>query len=93
MDSFGAKEFKRLADEEPDAHVQYCNGIQYCEQPGALGEDVYWVRKIYSNVSKKANLYLLLFFLKKILCYSLAQRNSSRQINPQCRLRLYFPIM
>lgn len=53
MDSFSAKEFKRLADEEPDAHVQYCNGIQYSEQPGVPGEDVYWVRKIYSNVSKK----------------------------------------
>ncbi|KAI8091803.1 FAD dependent oxidoreductase [Thamnidium elegans] len=52
MDGFAAKEFKRLADEEPEAHVQYCNGIQYSEQPGAPGEDVYWVRKIYSNVKE-----------------------------------------
>ncbi|GAA5805862.1 hypothetical protein HPULCUR_011388 [Helicostylum pulchrum] len=52
MDSFSAKEFKRLADEEPDAHVQYCNGIQYSEQPGVPGEDVYWVRKIYSNLKE-----------------------------------------
>lgn len=51
MDAFTQKEFKRLADEVPEAHVQYVNGIQYCEKPAPEGEDVYWVRKIYNNVS------------------------------------------
>lgn len=45
------KEFKRLADEVPEAHVMYCPGIQYCEQPVKPGQDAYWVRKIYKDVS------------------------------------------
>jgi hypothetical protein len=45
------KEFKRLADEEPEAQVMYCRGIQYSEVPAVPGEDVYWVRKIYKDVS------------------------------------------
>ncbi|KAI9342115.1 FAD dependent oxidoreductase [Pilaira anomala] len=51
MDAFTQKEFKRLADEVPEAHVQYVNGIQYCEKPAPEGEDAYWVRKIYNNVT------------------------------------------
>jgi D-amino-acid oxidase len=44
------KEFKRLADEEPESHVMYCNGIQYITDPTAPGLDPYWQRKIYYNV-------------------------------------------
>lgn len=50
IDLFTMKEFKRLADEVPEAHVMYCPGIQYSQKPGKPGEDVYWVRKIYKDV-------------------------------------------
>jgi hypothetical protein len=53
IDLHTMKEFKRLADEEPEAQVMYCPGIQYSEAPGAPGEDVYWVRKIYKDVGTK----------------------------------------
>lgn len=51
IDMFTMKEFKRLADEVPEAQVMYCPGIQYSQEPGEPGEDVYWVRKIYKDVS------------------------------------------
>lgn len=47
---FTMKEFKRLADEVPEAQVMYCPGIQYSQEPGEPGEDVYWVRKLYKDV-------------------------------------------
>ncbi|KAI7899611.1 uncharacterized protein BX663DRAFT_520711 [Cokeromyces recurvatus] len=52
MDTYTMKEFKRLADEEPEANIMYCPGIQYCERPAAPEEDVYWVKKIYANVKE-----------------------------------------
>ncbi|KAI7896483.1 uncharacterized protein EV154DRAFT_492449 [Mucor mucedo] len=46
------KEFKRLCEEVPEAHVMACPGIQYCQEPGVPGQDVYWVRSIYKDVKK-----------------------------------------
>ncbi|OBZ88392.1 D-amino-acid oxidase [Choanephora cucurbitarum] len=52
IDSYTMKEFNRLADQEPEAHVMYCQGVKYSQEPALPGEDVYWVRKIYKNVEK-----------------------------------------
>ncbi|KAI8082575.1 uncharacterized protein B0P05DRAFT_537562 [Gilbertella persicaria] len=52
IDAYTMKEFKRLADEEPEAHVMYCRGVKYSEEPGTPGEDMYCVRKIYRNVEE-----------------------------------------
>lgn len=53
IDLYTMNEFKRLCEEEPEAQVMPCLGIQYSEEPPAPGEDIYWVRKIYKDVSNK----------------------------------------
>lgn len=45
------KEFKRLADNEPDAHIMYSRGVQYLKDPAPPGEDPLWLREIYHDVS------------------------------------------
>lgn len=50
IDAYTMKEFKRLADEEPEAHVMYCPGVQYIIDPTVPGEDPFWMRKIYYDV-------------------------------------------
>lgn len=51
IDSYSMKEFKRLADTEPEAHIMYSRGVQYFKDPAPPGEDPLWVRDIYYDVS------------------------------------------
>ncbi|KAI9487599.1 MAG: FAD dependent oxidoreductase [Benjaminiella poitrasii] len=52
IDAFSMKEFKRLAEEEPEANIMFCPGVQFCENPPAPEEDIYWVKKLYANVKE-----------------------------------------
>ncbi|RCH88479.1 hypothetical protein CU097_010495 [Rhizopus azygosporus] len=44
------KEFARICDNIPDAHVSRTDSVQYVRQPEATDEEVYWVKKLYDNV-------------------------------------------
>lgn len=52
IDSYSMKEFKRLADTEPEAHIMYSRGVQYFKDPAPPGEDPLWVRDIYYDVEE-----------------------------------------
>lgn len=50
IDLDSKKEFARICDNIPEAHVSRTGSVQYVRQPGATDEEVYWVKKIYDNV-------------------------------------------
>ncbi|CAO3609222.1 unnamed protein product [Mucor hiemalis] len=52
IDAYSMKEFKRLADNEPDAHIMYSRGVQYLKDPAPPGEDPLWLREIYHDVKE-----------------------------------------
>lgn len=51
MDRFTLKEFRRLANSEPESGVSYCPGVQYYGIDDAPGEDCHWVRNLFQDVS------------------------------------------
>jgi hypothetical protein len=51
MDRFTIKEFRRLANTEPESGVSYCPGVQYYGIDDAPGEDCHWVRDLFQDVS------------------------------------------
>jgi hypothetical protein len=51
IDRITLQEFRRLAIHEPESGVSYCPGVQYFEADDLPGEDSYWVRDLFQDVS------------------------------------------
>lgn len=51
IDRYTLKEFKRLANQVPEAGVSYCPGYQYFAIADPPGQDSYWVKNFYQDVS------------------------------------------
>ncbi|KAI8337886.1 hypothetical protein BC941DRAFT_351611 [Chlamydoabsidia padenii] len=52
MDRYTQREFRRLANTEPESGVSYTPGVQYYGIPDAPGEDCHWVRDMFQDYEK-----------------------------------------
>ncbi|CAO3627712.1 unnamed protein product [Cunninghamella blakesleeana] len=52
IDRYTLKEFKRLANQVPEAGVSYCPGYQYFAVADPPGQDSYWVNNFYQDYER-----------------------------------------